>query len=95
MPFTAMTLPKQMRFKPPKAADWFAEYAWAAFPESLAPAAREGAAAQPGAAAAALNSDLAAVGAKENKQINGRRTATKSNLKNTRAGSAVKSVKFD
>ena len=80
MAFTAMTLPKQMRFKPPKAADWFAEYAWAAFPESLAPAAREGAA-QPGAAAAALNSDLAAVGAKENKQMNGRRSATKSNLK--------------
>jgi len=33
MAFTAMTLPKQMRFKPPKAADWFAEYAWLAFPE--------------------------------------------------------------
>jgi len=33
MAFTAMTLPKQMRFKPPKASDWFAEYAWIAFPE--------------------------------------------------------------
>ena len=28
-----------MRFKPPKAANWFAEYAWAAFPESLQAAA--------------------------------------------------------
>ena len=58
-----MTLPKQMRFKPPKAANWFAEYAWAAFPESLM-AAVEG--------AAALNSDLNNVvnDSKENRQLN-------------------------
>ena len=32
--YTAMTLPKNMSFKRPKASDWFAEYAWIAFPES-------------------------------------------------------------
>lgn len=38
MAYTAMTLPKQMRFKPPKAADWFAEYAWLPFPANIVPA---------------------------------------------------------
>lgn len=65
MAYTAMTLPKQMRFKPPKQADWFAEYAWLAFPESNMPAqqtAEGGASAQ-----TAMNADLMT---KENRQMN-------------------------
>jgi len=54
MAFTAMTLPKQMRFKPPKAADWFAEYAWLAFPEGAM-------------AKMEMNNDLTAVGGQENR----------------------------
>ena len=37
MAFTAMTLPKQMKFKPPRGGDWFAEYNWIAFPEENMP----------------------------------------------------------
>ena len=58
MAFTAMTLPKVMRFKPPKGADWFAEYAWVAFPESNMPSAE------------VLNADLSQVSAKENRSAN-------------------------
>ena len=83
MAYTAVTLPKQMRFKPPKAADWFAEYAWLAFPESNMPSmqARE-----------ALNADLNGVGAKENRSGNAARP--KSSLRSQRGASASKSVKF-
>ena len=68
-----MTLPKPMRFKPPKAADWFAEYSWVAFPES-AMAAPE----------SAMNADLAKVGAggaKENRSAAANSTRQKSNLR--------------
>ena len=87
MAFTAMTLPKVMRFKPPKGADWFAEYAWVAFPESNMPSAE------------VLNADLSQVSAKENRSANtaGGAAASvrqKSNLRQ-RAGSTSKSVKFD
>lgn len=85
MAFTAMTLPKQMRFKPPKAADWFAEYAWVAFPESNMPVQTSG---NEGGA------DQAPTVSKENRQMNAAKT-TKSNIKHKRAGSASKSVKFD
>ena len=85
-----------MRFKPPKASDWFAEYAWLGFPEVLQSAASEGSSRRGPAAAA--NADLSSVGVKENRQMNGgsgsARSASKSNLKK-RAGSAAKSVKFD
>ena len=68
MAFTAPTLPKNMRFKPPKASDWFAEYAWFAFPEQTGNNHNVNMQAVPeGAAAASMNSDLAAVGAKENR----------------------------
>ena len=50
-----------MRFKPPKGADWFAEYAWLAFPESNMPSMQ---------AQEALNADLSNVGAKENRSLN-------------------------
>lgn len=59
MSYTAVTLPKVMRFKPPKAADWFAEYTWLAFPESNMPQTQQ--------AREALNADLNNVGAKENR----------------------------
>jgi len=88
MAFTAMTLPKNMRFKPPKASDWFAEYAWTAFPESNIPAVPEG--------GAGMNADLAQV--KENRSATANSSSvrgTKSNLKSNRAASATKSVKFD
>jgi len=88
MAFTAMTLPKNMRFKPPKASDWFAEYAWTAFPESNQPAVPEG--------GAGMNADLAQV--KENRSATANSSSvrgTKSNLKSNRAASANKSVKFD
>lgn len=81
-----MTLPKQMRFKPPKAADWFAEYAWVAFPESaMAAAVQE----------RNINSDLAAVGgAKENRSAAANSTRQKSNLRQRPGSAAGKSVKF-
>ena len=91
MSFTAMTLPKNMRFKPPKASDWFAEYAWTAFPESnMPPAVPEG------GGAGSMNADLAQV--KENRSATANSSSvrgTKSNLKSNRAASANKSVKFD
>jgi len=77
-----------MRFKPPKAADWFAEYAWVAFPESIAPPqkiATEG---------PAKDADATKVISKENRQTNAAQT-TKSNIRSKRAGSGMKSVKFD
>ena len=69
-----------MRFKPPKAANWFAEYAWAAFPESLQAAAE--------ASNGALNADL-------NTVSEGKGPRQKSNLRSQRPNSAAKSVKFD
>lgn len=82
-----MTLPKPMRFKPPKASDWFAEYAWVAFPESAM------AAQQP------MNADLADVGkganTKENRSAAANSTARqKSNLRQRSGSTAGKSVKF-
>ena len=86
-----------MRFKPPSKADWFAEYAWVAFPESNMP---------PNPSAAEnqqLNADLSQVGnsSKENRSANNAGAAAaasarpKSNLRSQRGGSAQKSVKFD
>ena len=87
MAFTAMTLPKQMKFKPPRGGDWFAEYNWMAFPEENMPPRNE----------AAMNADLnqvtGAAAAKENRQLVANKP--KSNLKGQRGQSASKSVKFD
>ena len=88
MAFTAMTLPKQMKFKPPRGGDWFAEYNWIAFPEENMPPRNE----------AAMNTDLnqvagAAAATKENRQLAANKP--KSNLKGQRGQSASKSVKFD
>ena len=77
--YTAMTLPKAMKFKAPKDSDWFAEYAWIQIPPQAGGQTVD---------SSGLNADLGEV--KENRESNAQ--AAKSSLKRT--ASAGKRVSF-